>query len=125
LASSKAKEFSHPAVIIFATPDGRVSRYLHGVKFDPQAVRLSTITASDGNLTPSLRDVFVYYCFTFDHTTGKYTATARTIMMIGGAVTMVTLGAVIALLLLAERRGRARREGQPPEAGPPPGGAFA
>jgi protein SCO1/2 len=102
----EAQEYSHPAVLVLATPDGRVSRYLYGVEYDPQALRLSIIDASDGNLRPSLNDAFVFYCFNFDPSTGKYTATARTVMMFAGGATVLTLGFVVAFLVVAERRGR-------------------
>ena len=113
----EAKEYSHPAVITFVAPDGTISRYMHGVKYDPTAVRLSTIDASQGKLSPGVKDAFIFLCFSYDHATGKYTATARTIMMIGGGVTVVTLGSIIGFLLLAERRGRRFRDDDPPHGG--------
>jgi protein SCO1/2 len=102
----EAQQYSHTATIVIATPDGQVSRYLQGPTFDPQTLRLSIVDASDGKLQPSLKDAFVYYCFSFDPTTGKYTATAMTIMKIGGVAVMVTLAFVIGFLVWAERRGK-------------------
>src|SRR5690606_2530116 len=32
------KEYVHPAVFMMCTPDGRISRYLYGVAFDPQTI---------------------------------------------------------------------------------------
>lgn len=112
----EAQQYSHAGVIVLATPDGRVSRYLHGTSFAPQTLRLSVIEASEGTLRPSLSDAFVYYCFSYDASTGKYTATARTLMMIGGGVTVLTMACIIGFLLVAERNGRLRRH---PMAGTP------
>ena len=125
-----AQEYSHAGVIVLVTPEGRVSRYLHGTSFEPQTLRLSLVEASEGRLRPSLQDAVIYYCFDYDPSTGKYTATAMTVMKIGGAATVLTLGSIIALLIAAERRGRLRRH---PNAGTPAdesegetyGGAFA
>jgi protein SCO1/2 len=117
----EAQEYSHPGTVVLLTPDGVISRYMHGTSYDPQALRLNLVEASEGTLRPTLGDAFIYYCFAYDPTTGKYTATARTVMMIGGGVTMFTLTVVIGFLLLAERRGRRQRA----ESTPPEGGAFA
>ncbi len=112
----EAQEFSHTGTIVLATPDGRVSRYLHGPRFEAQTLRLSLVNASDGRLQPSLKDAFIAYCFSFDPSTGKYTATAMTVMKIGGATTALALGGVIMFLVWAEKRGKLRRH---PNAGTP------
>ncbi len=112
----EAQAYSHTGTIIILTPDGKVSRYLQGPNFDAQAVRLSVVDASDGKLQPSLKDAFVYYCFSFDPHTGKYTAGVRTVMMLGGVAVMLTLFGVIGFLVYAERRGRLGRH---PMAGTP------
>ena len=125
----EANEYSHQAVIVLLDPNGKVSRYLYGTSYQAQTLRLSVIEASEGNLQPSLGDAFVYYCFAYDPTTGKYTATARTIMMIGGGATALTLACVLGFLFVAERNGRRFRH---PNAGTPmpeptlqrPDGAF-
>ena len=126
----EAQEYSHAGVIVIITPDGVVSRYLHGTKYDRQTLRLSVIEASQGELKPSLEDAFVYYCFSYDPSTGKYTATARTVMMIGGGATVLTMTCVIGFLIVAERSGKLRRHpmaGTPEEEFTPPSsqkGAF-
>ncbi len=126
----EANEYSHQAVIVLLDPNGKISRYLYGTTYNPQTLRLSVVNASKGSLQPSWGDAFVYYCFAYDPTTGKYTATARTVMMIGGGVTAVTLACVLGFLFLAERKGRRFRH---PNAGTPepeptlqrPHGAFS
>ena len=35
------KQYAHPAVIMILKPDGRVSRYLYGIEYDPQTLRLA------------------------------------------------------------------------------------
>lgn len=110
------QQYSHPAVIVLLTPDGRVSRYLYGVNFDHQTLRLSLINASEGTITPSLRDAFILACFDFDPTRGRYTATAFTIMRIAGAVMVLVVASVISFLVVAERKGRLRRWNQIPGA---------
>lgn len=112
----EAQQYSHPAALVVLTPDGRISRYLYGTSFDPQTLRLSLIDASEGTITPSLKDVFILNCFDYDPSTGKYTATAYTLMRVAGGMTVLTLGAVIGFLLFMEKKGRLRRH---PMAGTP------
>lgn len=112
----EAQEYSHPAALVVLTPDGRISRYLYGTSFDPQTLRLSLIDASEGTITPSLKDVFILNCFDYDPSTGKYTATAYTIMRIAGGMMVLVMASVIGFLLFAEKRGRLGRH---PMAGTP------
>lgn len=46
-----AARFAHPAgVVVVVTPDGRVSRYLMGVRFDPAELRTAIEDARDGQI---------------------------------------------------------------------------
>ena len=119
---AEAQQYSHPAVIVMATPDGRVSRYLYGVTYDPQTLRLTLTNASQGTITPSLKDSFILSCFDFNPSTGKYTATAYTMMRIAGVVTVLVLGCVIGFMLIMEKQGKLRRgkyAGTPIDEAPP------
>ncbi|HZK82806.1 MAG TPA: SCO family protein, partial [Humisphaera sp.] len=46
----QAQQYSHPAVVVLATPQGTISRYLYGVKFDATTMRLSLIEASNNKI---------------------------------------------------------------------------
>ena len=106
---AEAQQYSHPAVLVVATPDGRVSRYLYGVTYAPDTMRLTLTNASEGTITPSLADKFILSCFSFDPSTGKYTATAYTLMRLAGAVTVLAIVLVIGFMLVMEKRGKMRR----------------
>ena len=106
---AEAQQYSHPAVLVIATPDGRVSRYLYGVTYAPDTMRLTLTNASEGTITPSLADKFILSCFSFDPSTGKYTATAYTLMRLAGVVTVIVLGSIIGFMLIMEKRGKLRR----------------
>jgi protein SCO1/2 len=105
----EAQQYSHPAAVVVVAPDGTVSRYLYGTSYDPSTLRLSLVDASQGTISPSLKDVFILSCFDYDPAVGKYTATAYTLMRIAGVTTVVTLASIIGFLLIAERRGKLRR----------------
>ena len=105
----EAQQYSHPAVLVVATPDGRISQYVYGVTYEPQTLRLTLTNASNGTITPSVKDAFILNCFDLDPTTGKYTANAYKLMRLAGVVTVMTMGGIIGFMLLMEKRGKLKR----------------
>lgn len=100
------KEFAHQAAIYVITPDGRISRYLYGVMFEPKTVRLSLIEAGGGGIGNTL-DRFVLTCFRYDPESGTYAASAVALVKWGGGATMAGLAAVIGLFVWMGKRRRA------------------
>jgi len=96
-------EFAHAAALHVITPDGRISRYLLGVRTEPQTLRLSLVEAAAGRIG-SFADQFLLYCYRYDAATGRYTPVAWRIMQVGGLVTLLVLGGTLALLWRREAR---------------------
>ncbi|MCC9608886.1 SCO family protein [Blastopirellula sp. JC732] len=84
------KQYAHPALLTLCTPDGRISRYMYGVEFPPQTLRLSLVEASEGKIGTTT-DRFLLFCFHYDATKGAYGPTAANIMKLGGAAMLVAL----------------------------------
>ncbi|MEL7474525.1 MAG: hypothetical protein AAGK04_14510, partial [Planctomycetota bacterium] len=103
------------------TPDGRISRYIHGLDYPSRDVRLSLLEAAEGNLTESLGDMITGFCFRWDPNAGGYTLQAFRVMQIGGVVTVVALVILLGMLFFGERvrrRLRARSVSAAPSASP-------
>ena len=100
-------EYAHAACVIVCTPTGRVSRYLYGVDFPPQTVRLSLVEAGDGKIGSTFDQVLLF-CFHYDAASGRYAPVAFRIMQLGGLLTMTTL--LVGLVPFWFRRGRSKRE---------------
>jgi protein SCO1/2 len=96
------RQFSHPAAVILATPDGRVSRYLYGVKFDNKTFRLSLVEASEGKIGSTM-DRILLTCFQFDGHAGKYSLAAMRLVQTGGIFTVLLVGGLILRSVLRER----------------------
>lgn len=90
------QQYSHPAVVMVASPEGKLTRYLYGVKFDDQTMRLSLVEASDGKVGNTI-DQIILTCFHYDGTQGKYAMVAVNMMRAGGALTVIVLGTVLVL----------------------------
>ena len=97
------KEYAHTAALMICTPDGRVSKYLYGVDYDPQTLRFSLLEAAEGKVgTPT--EQFLLYCFHYDPEKGRYGPAAFRIMQVGGVFTLVVLGAGLSVFWFRERR---------------------
>ncbi|GAB6166404.1 SCO family protein [Thermostilla marina] len=115
------KQYVHAAVIMVCTPDGRVSRYLYGIEYPAQDLRLALLEASDGKIGTTT-DRILMFCFHYDASRGKYGLAAFRLMQAAGAATVVVLGAFLGTYWLRERRKSARQkdsasegtEGSPP-----------
>lgn len=98
-------EWAHAAALILCTPDGRISRYLVNVTYEPRTVRLSLVEASEGKVGSPL-DHIMLFCFHFD---GEgYALSAFRVAQVGGGMTAVSLGIFLTVLWWRERRRRAK-----------------
>jgi protein SCO1/2 len=101
--SAENRQYLHAAVTFILTPDGRVSRYLYGVEYDPQTVRLSLLEAADGKIGTTMDQVLLF-CFHYDAESGRYGPAAFRLMQVGGGATVVIVAAGIWVLRRREKR---------------------
>lgn len=99
-------EYNHVAVLMLCTPEGRVSRYLGGVRYDPQTLRLSLAEAADGKVGSAMDQVLLY-CFHYDAAKGRYAPAAFRFMQLGALLTLIVLGGVL-LKFWRKERGKAK-----------------
>ncbi len=86
------KLYSHPPVFILISPQGKIVRYIHGLSYDPDTIRLALIESAAGKIGSPINILsYGLGCFSFDESTGKYTFQAIAIMRIGGVVTIIAL----------------------------------
>lgn len=84
------KIFAHIPVAYVLSPSGKISRYLYGVQFDTQTMKLSLVEASQGKIG-SVIDRALLFCFQFNPEKGRYSWYAYNIMRAGGLLTIVLL----------------------------------
>ncbi|MBI5057366.1 MAG: SCO family protein [Nitrospirae bacterium] len=63
--------FSHPVVLIFLSPEGRIVRYLYGVTFFPLEFELAVTEAAQG-IPVSIARKALMYCMSYDTQGRKY-----------------------------------------------------
>lgn len=96
-------EYAHAAAIFICTPDGRISRYLYGIQYDAQTLRLSLVEASNGEIGNTL-DQIMLYCYHYDPNSRRYAPVAMNIMRAGGILTVIILGTVLSVFWIRESR---------------------
>ncbi len=100
--SPETRQYAHAAVTIILTPDGRISRYLYGVQYDPQTLRLSLTEASEGKIGSTM-DQILLFCFHYDAARGRYGPAAFQLMRLGGGLTVLILGGTILIYRRREK----------------------
>ena len=100
---AKTNIFAHASGIMLLTPGGKISRYFYGVEYPSRDVRLGLVDASAGKIGTPI-DHLLLYCFQYDPSTARYSATILRIIRIGGLLTIFT---IVAGILIFRRRDHA------------------
>jgi protein SCO1/2 len=100
----KMDQFAHSSVIMIATPDGRMSKYLSGIEYQPRDVRLAIIQASNHKIG-SLSDMVLLYCCNYSPSQGRYTVAVLRIM---GIAAMGSVFALIGIFYLLGKKPKRR-----------------
>ncbi|MGC2769266.1 MAG: SCO family protein [Candidatus Acidiferrum sp.] len=100
----KTKLFGHASGILLLTPDGRISRYFFGVEYPPSNVRLGLVDASSGKIGTPV-DHILLFCYQYDPTKARYSATILTVMRMGAVVTLVCMALAFVIFRRREHRG--------------------
>ena len=86
----KMDQFAHSSVIMFATPEGKMSEYLAGIDYPERDVRLALVNASHLKIATA-KDLFLLYCCNYVPSSGKYTVAVLRLL---GLAAMMTLGGI-------------------------------
>jgi len=93
--------YAHASGIVILTSDGKVSRYLPGIEFPAEQMRLSLLEASQGRVGSAI-DRLVLYCYQYDPTTGKYGASILRLLRLLAVLTV--LGVVLCVAVMRRRQ---------------------
>jgi protein SCO1 len=99
----KQKQYAHSAAIILLTPDGRVARYLYGIRFKPTDVKLGLTEAGEGKVG-GWTERLTLMCFHYDPDSKSYVLFAQNVMRFGGGLVVLALGFVLYKLWRRERQ---------------------
>ncbi len=78
----QTQQYAHPSGIIVLTPEGKISRYVFGVKFDAKELSDALMAAKEGSSSSIISQVFLL-CYHYNPITGKYGGLILSILRIG------------------------------------------
>lgn len=100
---ARTDQYAHPAGLIVTTPSGRISRYVYGVDFPANDLRLALVEASSGRIGSPV-DRLLLTCFHYDPATGRYSFAIMTVIRVLGSAVVLALALFMALNLRRDRR---------------------
>ena len=103
----ETKQYAHGAGVELITPKGKIARYFYGIEYSPRDLRLGIIEAADERIGSPI-DAALLLCLHYDPQTGKYGATALTLVRIGAVLTIAAFAAFLFVSLRRERDGGRR-----------------
>jgi protein SCO1/2 len=108
----ETKQWAHPAGLLVVSPQGVITHYLYGVEYSPRDLRLALVDSAEGRIGSPVDQVLLF-CFQYDPSRGRYSASILNIVRLAGVATVLAMAGFI-LSMTMSRRG---------EKSPPPGGA--
>lgn len=107
------RQYSHPAVIIVLTPEGRIAQYLYGVKYEPEALKTAILDADAGKSGTPMEQILMT-CYQLS----KHVGGPMVLMRIGGALTVLVVIGIILRQVLRDRKQSERTEDPQPDTPP-------
>lgn len=114
---AKDYDFQHAPGVVFLAPDGTITRYLLGLKYDATTVRRAVVEASAGTVG-TLTDKVGFYCFAYDEVGQHYKPAMR-------ALSLLALPFAAFVVFAAVRTVRRGMRERPLTPGPVPAAAGA
>ena len=104
---TRTQQFAHSTAIMVLTPQGKIAQYYYGIDYPPKDLRLALVDASQEKIGNVVDEVLLY-CYHYDPSKGKYSATIVRILRLAGIATLLCLGTLFIVLF---RRGPNHRQG--------------
>lgn len=106
----ESQEWAHASAAIFLTPDGVVSRYLHGMAIDPQGFKMALNEAAEGKIG-TIVDKMVWFCFKYDPHQSKYTLYAYRLVQLASAIVVIMMSLFLIPFWIRTRRNEKTLDG--------------
>jgi len=92
----EGKQYIHAGALTVLSSDGKISRYLRGIEFQPFDLKMAITEASQGRVGPTISKVLLY-CFSYDPAGKRY---AFNFMKVGGTIFLFFVVVFIGLLTI-------------------------
>ncbi|MCY4321384.1 MAG: SCO family protein [Bdellovibrionaceae bacterium] len=100
----ETEQFAHSPVAYSLSPEGMISRYLYGVEFLSQTLKLAFLEAGKGK-TGNIIDRILLFCYRFNPKKNRYSLYAANLMKAGGILIIIALISLLLPTWIKERKG--------------------
>lgn len=100
------QQYAHSSAVAVLTGDGRLSRWLYGLGYQDDDLRLALTEAGQGKLG-TLTEQLLLLCYHYDPQSGTYNSRIMLWLQIAGVATTLGMGLFIGLALRRDRRRQA------------------
>lgn len=97
---AEGQDWIHPATLLVISPDGKITRYLHGTYFLPFDFKMAIVEAGMGRSGPTINKV-LKFCFSYDPEGQKY---VLNITKISGSIILFLALTLLGTLIINNRR---------------------
>lgn len=95
----EGNDFVHAGALFILTPEGKVSRYLLGIEYNPFDLQMSISEAARGKSMPTITKI-LQYCYSYDPEGKKY---VFNVTKVAGTVIFLAAGIFFVVLVLMGR----------------------
>jgi protein SCO1/2 len=96
-----SQDFVHAGALIFVAKDGKVTRYVNGIKYLPFTIKMALIETGEGKVGPTIAQ-FLRFCFSYNRESNTY---ALNLMRVGAvSVLAFAIGFVLFLTLKPKKK---------------------
>lgn len=107
------EQYAHGSAVFVLSPDGKLTRVLYGLQYEPLDLRLALLEAGEGKVG-SFAEQIILTCYRYDPTARRYGFWVFGFLRIAGLVMLTMLGLGFVVIWRRDRR-RTRRFANDPE----------
>lgn len=96
----RGEDFVHPTALIVVSPEGKVTRYVYGLKYLPFDVQMAVAEASEGLVRPTIAKM-LRVCFSYDPGSRRYVFRLTQVVAF---VTLFSAAVFISIVIFAGRK---------------------
>ena len=98
-------DYVHAGALIIVSPEGKITRYINGIRYLPFEVKMAVYEASAGKIGPTIANLLTI-CYSYDPESHTYTLN---IVRISGIVILLLVGIFVVVFLLRPKKKLAER----------------
>jgi protein SCO1 len=96
-----SQNFVHAGALIFVSKDGKITRYINGIRYLPFTIKMAIIETGEGKVSPTIAQ-FLQFCFSYDRESNRYALNLLRISAV--SVLVFAVGFVLFLTLKPKKK---------------------